>query len=47
MRTGRERLTEWVEDIIYAATHGLHTPVEEWVDCIMEDINIGIIEKED
>lgn len=46
MRTGRERLIEWVEEILYDSEHYNVTSVEEWADRIMEDINLGIITAE-
>lgn len=46
MRTGRERLIEWIEDIM-AGEHGEGSlTIEEWADRIMEDINLGIITAE-
>ncbi len=47
MRTGRERLIEWIEDIMFGAQLKTPETAEEWSDHIMEDINMGIIAKED
>lgn len=48
MRTGRERLIEWIQDI--QANMGeadfWSVQAEEWADRIMEDINLGIITAE-
>lgn len=48
MRTGRERLIEWVEDIQSNAgeVDFWSVSAEEWADRIMEDINLGIITAE-
>ena len=48
MRTGRERLIEWVEDIQSNAgeVDFWSVSAEEWADLIMEDINLGIITAE-
>lgn len=49
MRTGRARLIEWVQDIKENTLGDWRDQVyaEEWADRIMEDINRGIISKED
>lgn len=48
MRTGRERLIEWVQDIQsnVGEVDFWSVPAEEWADRIMEDINLGIITAE-
>lgn len=43
MRTGRERLIEWIEDIL---KYGDEDSPEGWADSIMHDINRGIIKPE-
>lgn len=48
MRTNRDRLLEWVQDIqdnMREDSFWRVTP-EEWADRIMEDINLGIISPE-
>lgn len=50
MRTGRERLIEWIQDIQSDPLDDWGFPdvsAGEWADRIMEDINRGIITKED
>ena len=49
MRTGRERLIEWVQDIQADAyqSRGDYNSAEDWADSIMWDINHGIITKEE
>lgn len=48
VRTGRERLIEWVQDIQENILGDWrdHVPADEWADRIMEDINLGIITAE-
>jgi hypothetical protein len=48
VRTGRERLEEWVQDIQSNAgeVDSWFVSAEEWADRIMEDINRGIITAE-
>jgi len=46
MRTGRARLSEWVEDIMAGEHDGDSLTIAEWTDRIMWDINQGIIQPE-